>query len=160
MSALLRIRETGRESGLPPVQDQIQAYQRCDRFCIPLLTRFCCRHSLTVLPMNEIAGTPRVEGDEDEDDIDDLDNEFEYDPDGLGQQSVSDSLYGRLNTGRGSNSNISGIPANSEHGSPPLNSEIPLLTYGEEVCLRFPLLTCLVSFNDGISSHRQQLWSL
>ncbi|KAJ1398574.1 Zinc finger, RING-type [Sesbania bispinosa] len=78
-----------------------------------------------------IKGSPRVEGDEDEDDIDDLDKEFDYDPDDLGPQPASDSLFsGRLNTGRGSNSNISGIP--SEHGSPPLNSEIPLLTYGEE----------------------------
>lgn len=47
-------------------------------------------------------------------------------------QPISDSLFaGRLNTGRGSNANISGT--NSENGSPPLNSEIPLLTYGEEV---------------------------
>ncbi|KAL2342956.1 hypothetical protein Fmac_004241 [Flemingia macrophylla] len=81
-----------------------------------------------------IAGSPRVEGDEEEDDTDDLDNEFDYgDVDGLGPQSMSESLFsGRLNTGRGANSNVSGIATNMEHGSPPLNSEIPLLTYGEE----------------------------
>ncbi|XP_025689700.1 cellulose synthase A catalytic subunit 2 [UDP-forming] isoform X1 [Arachis hypogaea] len=81
-----------------------------------------------------IKGSPRVEGDEDEDDIDDLDNEFDYgDPDAFGPMPNSDSLFsGRLNTGRGSNSNISGIPTNLENGSPPVNSEIPLLTYGEE----------------------------
>ncbi|XP_004503981.1 cellulose synthase A catalytic subunit 6 [UDP-forming] [Cicer arietinum] len=78
-----------------------------------------------------IKGSSRVEGDEDEDDTDDLDNEFDYDPDAMRHQPISDSLFaGRLNTGRGSNANISGT--NSENGSPPLNSEIPLLTYGEE----------------------------
>ncbi|KAK4256759.1 hypothetical protein QN277_006443 [Acacia crassicarpa] len=72
-----------------------------------------------------IKGSPRVEGDDDEDDIDDLDNEFDYgDPDALGPHPMSD---GRLHTGRGS----SGIPANLDHESS-LNSEIPLLTYGEE----------------------------
>ncbi|XP_027354437.1 cellulose synthase A catalytic subunit 6 [UDP-forming]-like isoform X4 [Abrus precatorius] len=76
-----------------------------------------------------IKGSPRVEGDEDEDGIDDLDNEFDYGyPDALGLQSTSDSML----SGRGYNSNISGIPTNLEHGMSPLNSEIPLLTYGEE----------------------------
>ncbi|XP_054821034.1 cellulose synthase A catalytic subunit 6 [UDP-forming]-like [Prosopis cineraria] len=78
-----------------------------------------------------IKGSPRVEGDEDEDDIDDLDNEFDYgDPDSLGPHLMSD---GCLHTGRGCNSNnASGIPANLDHASS-LNSEFPLLTYGEEV---------------------------
>ncbi|KAK4277933.1 hypothetical protein QN277_015852 [Acacia crassicarpa] len=76
-----------------------------------------------------IKGSPRVEGDDDEDDIDDLDNEFDYgDLDASGPHPMSD---GRLHTGRGSNSNASGIPANLDHESS-LNSDIPLLTYGEE----------------------------
>ncbi|KAI9078313.1 hypothetical protein K1719_039689 [Acacia pycnantha] len=76
-----------------------------------------------------IKGSPRVEGDDDEDDIDDLDNEFDYgDLDASGPHPMSD---GRLQTGRGSNSNSSGIPANLDHESS-LNSDIPLLTYGEE----------------------------
>ncbi|KAJ1429724.1 Zinc finger, RING-type [Sesbania bispinosa] len=81
-----------------------------------------------------IKGSPRVEGDEDEDDIDDLENEFDYGhPDALGLQPTSNRmLSGRPNTGRGSNSNASGIPTNLEHDTSPLNSEIPLLTYGEE----------------------------
>lgn len=106
---------------------------------VEFLFHFCnyiyYRQSLT----NEwIAGSPRVEGDEDEDDIDDLDNEFDYgDPDALGPHPMSESmLSGRMQTGRGSNSNASGIPANMEHESS-LNSEIPLLTYGEEVNLKF-----------------------
>ncbi|KAK7247526.1 hypothetical protein RIF29_42410 [Crotalaria pallida] len=74
-----------------------------------------------------IKGSPRVEGDEDEDDIDDLEHEFDYDSsDAMGPRPISESLY------RGSSTNISGIPTHLEHGSPPLNSEIPLLTYGEE----------------------------
>ncbi|KAF7840058.1 cellulose synthase A catalytic subunit 6 [UDP-forming]-like isoform X1 [Senna tora] len=71
-----------------------------------------------------IKGSPRVEGDEDEDDIDDLDNEFDYaNPEGLGPQVSETVLSGR---------NGSGIPPNVEHQSSHLNSEIPLLTYGEE----------------------------
>ncbi|XP_061375935.1 cellulose synthase A catalytic subunit 6 [UDP-forming]-like isoform X1 [Gastrolobium bilobum] len=74
-----------------------------------------------------IEGSPRVEGDEDEDDIDDLDNEFGYGhPDAFGLQPTSDSML----SGRGYNSNISGT--NLDHDTSPLNSEIPLLTYGEE----------------------------
>ncbi|KAF7834193.1 cellulose synthase A catalytic subunit 6 [UDP-forming] [Senna tora] len=81
-----------------------------------------------------IKGSPRVEGDEEEDDIDDLDNEFDYgNPDALGPHGMPEStLSGCLHTGRGSNSNANGMPANLEHESSPLNSEIPLLTYGEE----------------------------
>ncbi|KAI4317153.1 hypothetical protein L6164_025051 [Bauhinia variegata] len=82
-----------------------------------------------------IKGSPRVEGDEEEDDTDDLDNEFDYvNPDALGPQQNSEFLLsGRFNNGRGSNSNSSGLPTNLEHEASPLNSDIPLLTYGEEV---------------------------
>ncbi|KAH7520772.1 cellulose synthase A catalytic subunit 2 [UDP-forming] [Ziziphus jujuba] len=81
-----------------------------------------------------IKGSPRVEGDEEEDDIDDLDNEFDYgDFDALGPHQVAEAvLSSRLNTGRGSHFNSSGIPTQSERQSAPLGSEIPLLTYGEE----------------------------
>ncbi|KAE9610252.1 putative hexosyltransferase chromatin regulator PHD family [Lupinus albus] len=76
-----------------------------------------------------LKGSPRVEGDEDEDGIDDLEHEFDYEnPDSYGQQPISESLY----SGRGSHNNIYGIHTHLEHGSPSLNSEIPLLTYGEE----------------------------
>ncbi|XP_020212231.1 cellulose synthase A catalytic subunit 5 [UDP-forming] [Cajanus cajan] len=75
-----------------------------------------------------IKGCPRVEGDEEEDGIDDLDNEFDYGyADALGLQP-SDSML----SGRGYSYNISGNLTNLEHDMSPLNSEIPLLTYGEE----------------------------
>jgi hypothetical protein len=144
LPALLRVRAKRRESGLPSVQDQIQTSQRWDQdqFCIPLFD-FVVDILLYNLTNQWTAGSPRVEGDEEEDGIDDIDNEFDYDLDDFGQPIHPDSVFsGRLNTGRGSNTNISG--ANSEHGSPPLNSEIPLLTYGEEVYLWIPLLTCLI----------------
>ena len=64
-----------------------------------------------------------------------MDNEFDYDLDGLGPHPTMD---GRLHTGRGSNANGSGIPTNLDHESS-LNSEIPLLTYGEEVNLHVVL---------------------
>ncbi|XP_057737823.1 cellulose synthase A catalytic subunit 6 [UDP-forming]-like [Arachis stenosperma] len=74
-----------------------------------------------------IKGSPRVEGDEDEDDIDDLDNEFEY-----GHHDAFGTTSDAVSSGHYANSNIAGNPANFEHDSAPLNSEIPLLTYGEE----------------------------
>ena len=81
------------------------------------------------------AGSPRVEGDEEEDDIDDLDNEFDYGNFvGLGPHEAAEAmLSARLNTGRGHHSNASGIPSFSERETSPLSPDIPLLTYGEEV---------------------------
>ena len=79
-------------------------------------------------------GSPRVEGDEEEDDIDDLDNEFDYDA--LDPQQVTEAmLTAHLNTGRSSYPNPSGMPVRSELDSSPPSSQIPLLTYGEEVSL-------------------------
>lgn len=80
-----------------------------------------------------ISGSPRVEGDEDEDEFDDLEHEFDYinerrDP----QQIAEAALAARLNIGRGGNVNASGITAPSEMDAA-LGSEIPLLTYGQEV---------------------------
>lgn len=56
-----------------------------------------------------------------------MDHEFDYgNLDGFGPQHVSDAaLSARLNA--------SGITARSELDSAPLSSNIPLLTYGEEV---------------------------
>ncbi|KAK9272441.1 hypothetical protein L1049_002814 [Liquidambar formosana] len=81
-----------------------------------------------------IKGSPRVEGDEEEDDIDDLDNEFDYgNLDALGPQHVAEAmLSAHLNTGRGFHMNASGIPTRSELDSSPRGSKIHLLTYGEE----------------------------
>lgn len=83
-----------------------------------------------------IKGSPRVEGDEEEDDIDDLEHEFDYGShlDGMGPEQAAESmLTGRLNTGRTSHHTMSGIPTQGELDSSPLSSKIPLLTYGEEV---------------------------
>ncbi|XP_068320436.1 cellulose synthase A catalytic subunit 2 [UDP-forming]-like [Pyrus communis] len=81
-----------------------------------------------------IKGSPRVEGDEEEDDIDDLENEFDIasnerrDP-----HSIAEAvLAARLNIGRGSHINGSGISTPAEFDSASVASEIPLLTYGQE----------------------------
>ncbi|TQD96184.1 hypothetical protein C1H46_018213 [Malus baccata] len=81
-----------------------------------------------------IKGSPRVEGDEEEDDIDDLENEFDIasnerrDP-----HSIAEAvLAARLNIGRGSHVNGSGISTPAEFDSASVASEIPLLTYGQE----------------------------
>ncbi|XP_043722585.1 cellulose synthase A catalytic subunit 2 [UDP-forming]-like [Telopea speciosissima] len=81
-----------------------------------------------------IKGSPRVEGDEEEEDVDDLDNEFDFkyknwsDP----QHIAEAALSARLNVGRGSMADASGnsVPPNLDSSSP--NPEIPLLTYGQE----------------------------
>ncbi|XP_073063947.1 cellulose synthase A catalytic subunit 2 [UDP-forming]-like isoform X1 [Primulina eburnea] len=77
-----------------------------------------------------IKGSPRVDGDEDEDEFDDLENEFDY---------ISDERraplhfseaghFARHNIGR----SASGITIPSEVDHSNLNSDIPLLTYGQE----------------------------
>lgn len=77
-------------------------------------------------------GSPRVDGDEEEEEFDDLDNEFEYggnDP----QHFAEAGLSSRLSTGRGHQRNASGVTAPYEMESSPLNPDIPLLTYDQEV---------------------------
>ncbi|KAK9904409.1 hypothetical protein M0R45_000775 [Rubus argutus] len=81
-----------------------------------------------------IKGSPRVEGDEEEDDIDDLENEFDIasndrrDP----HQIAAAVLAARLNIGRGSQVHGSGISTPAEFDTASMASEIPLLTYGQE----------------------------
>ncbi|KAL0438260.1 UNVERIFIED_CONTAM: Cellulose synthase A catalytic subunit [UDP-forming] [Sesamum latifolium] len=71
-----------------------------------------------------IKGSPRVDGDEDEDEFDDLENEFDYNA----QHIAEAPLSSRLNIGR----TASGISTPSELDPSGVNSEIPLLTYGQE----------------------------
>lgn len=82
----------------------------------------------------KFVGSPRVEGDDDEDDTDDLDNEFDYgNLDSFRPHSADASFVSRLNTSRGSHRNASHMNGQSEHEPSRLGSEISLLTYGEEV---------------------------
>nr|GEX73990.1 cellulose synthase A catalytic subunit 2 [UDP-forming]-like [Tanacetum cinerariifolium] len=62
-----------------------------------------------------IKGSPRVDGDEEEDEFDDLDNEFEL--------QKREMMSSHVNLGRGS----SNTPSEDD-----LNPDIPLLTYGQE----------------------------
>ncbi|PRQ24667.1 putative hexosyltransferase chromatin regulator PHD family [Rosa chinensis] len=81
-----------------------------------------------------VKGSARVEGDEEEDDIDDLENEFDIasndrrDP----HQIAAAVLAARLNIGRGSQVHGSGISTPAEFDTASMASEIPLLTYGQE----------------------------
>ncbi|KAF8404446.1 hypothetical protein HHK36_009331 [Tetracentron sinense] len=81
-----------------------------------------------------LKGSPRVEGDEEEDDVDDLDNEFDFGShDSMDSQHVAEAmLSARLNIGRGSHANASGVTMPSDLDSSSLNPEIPLLTYHQE----------------------------
>lgn len=78
-----------------------------------------------------IVGFPRVEGDEDEDDVDDLEKEFDY---------AKDEASGSLRYA-GATSTHGGLAATSSHDSPN-GLNFPLLTYGEEVRLINHLVVC------------------
>ncbi|XP_017981277.1 PREDICTED: cellulose synthase A catalytic subunit 5 [UDP-forming] [Theobroma cacao] len=81
-----------------------------------------------------IKGCPRVEGDEEEDGADDLENEFDIanhdrrDP----HHIAAAMLSARLNISRGSQPHVSGISTPAELDAASVASEIPLLTYGQE----------------------------
>lgn len=75
--------------------------------------------------MQVIPGCPRVEGDEEEEDTDDLENEFDI---GSNSHNIAEAmLSARLNVGRGSHATIA---TPSELDSASVAPEIPLLTYG------------------------------
>lgn len=79
-----------------------------------------------------IKGSPRVEGDEEEDDTDDLENEFHI-ANGGDPQNIAEAMFAaRLNVGRGSHVNGSGITTPSDLDAASVATEIPLLTYGQE----------------------------
>ncbi|KAG8660641.1 cellulose synthase A catalytic subunit 2 [UDP-forming] isoform X1 [Manihot esculenta] len=81
-----------------------------------------------------IKGSPRVEGDEEEEDTDDLENEFDISHhDGSDPRNVAEAmLSARLNIGLGSQANVSGFVTPFELDSVSAAHEIPLLTYHEE----------------------------
>ncbi|XP_016433906.1 cellulose synthase A catalytic subunit 2 [UDP-forming] [Nicotiana tabacum] len=76
-----------------------------------------------------IKGSPRVEGDEEEDDIDDIEHEFDYGVGSLGRQGSGrvPSVYG----GSGHTGSYENATSSRQDSSTP-GIEIPLLTYGEE----------------------------
>ncbi|XP_071741762.1 cellulose synthase A catalytic subunit 5 [UDP-forming]-like [Rutidosis leptorrhynchoides] len=74
-----------------------------------------------------IKGSPRVEGDEEEEEFDDLDNEFDI---GNRIHSFSEH-FSRLNFGVGASS-VSGFATPYEVDAASVSHEIPLLTYGQE----------------------------
>ncbi|TYI28746.1 hypothetical protein ES332_A05G265700v1 [Gossypium tomentosum] len=81
-----------------------------------------------------IKGCPRVEGDEEEDGADDLENEFDIashdrrDP----HHIAAAMLSGRYNINHGSQPHISGISTPAELDAASVATDIPLLTYGQE----------------------------
>ncbi|XP_040998839.1 cellulose synthase A catalytic subunit 2 [UDP-forming]-like [Juglans microcarpa x Juglans regia] len=77
-----------------------------------------------------IKGSARVEGDEEEDDTDDLENEFDI---GGNPHHIAEAMFSaRFNVGRGSQANASATATPSELDSASVSPDIPLLTYGEE----------------------------
>ncbi|GAB2279054.1 Cellulose synthase A catalytic subunit 6 [UDP-forming] [Dionaea muscipula] len=76
-----------------------------------------------------IKGSPRVDGDEEEDDIDDIENELYYGSYGRGPQQVAELVA----SGRVNSTIASGLMTPAELDSSALVPEIPLLTYRQEV---------------------------
>ncbi|XP_009758840.1 cellulose synthase A catalytic subunit 2 [UDP-forming] [Nicotiana tabacum] len=76
-----------------------------------------------------IKGSPRVEGDEEEDDIDDIEHEFDYSVGSLSRHGSGPvpSVYG----GSGHAGSYENATSSKQDSSTP-GIEIPLLTYGEE----------------------------
>ncbi|KAI3461973.1 hypothetical protein Pfo_018636 [Paulownia fortunei] len=74
-----------------------------------------------------IKGSPRVEGDEEEDEIDDLEHEFDY---GNIEATGFTQSVGAIPSGR---ARSTGSATSSKHDSSSQGLEIPLLTYGEEI---------------------------
>lgn len=73
-----------------------------------------------------MTGSPRVEGDEEEETFDDLDNEFEY-GDPRDSRHITESMLASRLCSRNP-----GITTPSEMDSTSIIREIPLLTYGQE----------------------------
>lgn len=77
-----------------------------------------------------ITGSPRVEGDKEESEIDDLEHEFDY---GNIEASGFTQSVGAIPSGRGGHAGSTGSATSSKHDSSSQGLEVPLLTYGEEV---------------------------
>ncbi|KAK4411596.1 Cellulose synthase A catalytic subunit [UDP-forming] [Sesamum angolense] len=76
-----------------------------------------------------VKGSPRVEGDEEEDEIDDLEHEFDY---GNIEASSFTQVVGAMPSGRGGHAGSTGSATSSKNDSSSQGLEFPLLTYGEE----------------------------
>ena len=86
-----------------------------------------------VLLTEVFSGSPRVEGDEEDDGIDDLDFEFDY-KSGLGGSEQASDTFSRRNS-------------EFDLASAAHSSQIPLLTYGDEVWfLTYPQLFSVFFF--------------
>ncbi|KAM7257490.1 hypothetical protein ACFE04_013231 [Oxalis oulophora] len=80
-----------------------------------------------------IKGCPRVEGDEEEDDFDDVDNEFEIGKQGRDPHQIAEAmLSANLNFGYGSQHHVQGFATPSEADNASMAGDIPFLTYGQE----------------------------
>ncbi|KAE8701826.1 putative cellulose synthase A catalytic subunit 9 [Hibiscus syriacus] len=82
-----------------------------------------------------LKGCPRVDGDEEEDGDDDLENEFDIpshdrrDP----YHIAAAMLSARYDSNHGSRSHVSGLSTPAEFDAASVDSKVPLLTYGEDV---------------------------
>jgi cellulose synthase A len=97
-------------------------------------------HSLaSIASLNfHFAGCARVPGDEEEDGVDDLENEFNWD--GNESQYGAESLHGHMTYGRGGD--LNGVQQPFQ-----LNPNVPLLTNGQMVPLNQSVADTLLNLN-------------
>ncbi|KDO62270.1 hypothetical protein CISIN_1g039060mg [Citrus sinensis] len=79
-----------------------------------------------------LKGSPRVEGDEDEEDIDDIEHEFNIEDEKNKEKHVADMLHGKMSYGRGpdSDENSQFPPVIAGGRSRPVSGEFPVGGYG------------------------------
>lgn len=67
-----------------------------------------------------LKGTPRIEGDEDEEELDDLDEEYEVDFDTYEKQQIAEAmLHGHMSYGRGDDRDMPRMVQTTEPQTPP-----------------------------------------
>lgn len=83
------------------------------------------------------AGSPRVEGDDDEEDTDDIEHEFNIDEQKKNTDIAEAMLHGKMSYGRGPEDhddiNAQYPPVISGGRSRPVSGEFPISTYGDQM---------------------------
>ncbi|KAF8033734.1 hypothetical protein BT93_C0101 [Corymbia citriodora subsp. variegata] len=107
-----------------------------------------------------LKGSPRVEGDEDEEDIDDIEHEFNIEGEQNKHKHLAEAmLHGKMSYGRGphDDGNAQCPPVEAGVRSQPVNGEFPISSYGQREQMMPPSLHKRVH-PDPISEHGSEGW--
>lgn len=77
-----------------------------------------------MMKRKHLTGSPRVEGDDDEEDVDDIEHEFNIDEEQNNNSHIAESmLHGKMSYGRGHDDDSNAqYPHDDHHGEPMLSS--------------------------------------